>query len=188
MVQVDLPAAFAIGQIFGLLSKDYLKKEPSKFTNKLLGPINLFFSCGFAPGGMFLLIAWPAWEVMYVTAWVEMPFDRPLVAAFYIIFGIIMVLLGNAGFILAHHWYRKGKDQYVVIGSIAGVVLTLLPFLLNWGVWLQVGSYAEVQTNSGYSFWESPFFSGWAWIMGYMAISLVAMGLWLRRVGCRVQP
>ncbi len=63
MVQVDLPAAFAVGHIYALLSKGYLKKEKRLFTNRLLGPLNFFLTCGFVPGGLFLLVGWPAWEV-----------------------------------------------------------------------------------------------------------------------------
>ncbi len=38
MVQVDLPAAFVVGQVCALLSKKYLEKESRKFTNRILGP------------------------------------------------------------------------------------------------------------------------------------------------------
>lgn len=182
MVQVDLPAAFAVGQIFAALSKGYLRKEPQLFTNRLLGPFNVYLSCCFAPVGMFLLIGWPTWEVMYVTDWLEAPFDRPLVAGFYILFGIVMVVLGNVGFILAHHWYRHGRDAWVRIGAIVGLILTILPFLLRFGIWWHVGSYQQVVVEkAGYSFWDPPFFTGWATIMTFMVISLVAMGLWLKK-------
>ncbi|MCP4662392.1 MAG: hypothetical protein GY856_43900 [bacterium] len=188
MVQVDLPAAFAIGQIYALLSKDYLKKDERKFTNRLLGPFNFFMSCCFAPVGMFLLIGWPAWEIMYWGGWVEDPFNKPWVAGFYVLFGIVMVVLGNVGFILAHHWYRKGRDQWVVWGSVVGVVLTLLPFVLQWGVWMNVGNYAEVDGGAGYSFFGMPFFGGWLVVMGYMGITAVGMGLWLKKKGNLIEP
>jgi len=62
MIQVDLPAAFAVGQVFSMLSKKYLVKETELFTSKLLGPFNFYLTCGFVPGGLFLLVGWPAWE------------------------------------------------------------------------------------------------------------------------------
>jgi hypothetical protein len=188
MVQVDFPAAFAIGQIYGLLSKEYLKKDPRIFTNRLLGPLNFFLSCGFAPGGLFLLVGWPAWEVMYTTPWVEDPYNKPLVAGFYVLFMIIMVVLGNVGFILAHHWYQIGKDRWVLYGSAAGVILTIFPFLLRWGVWLNIGTYSEVAANSGYSFWKPPFFSGWLVLMSYLAVSIIGMGVWLKTKGSQLEP
>jgi len=183
MIQVDLPAAFAVGQIYAILSRNYLKKEPNKFANRLLGPLNFYLSCGFVPAGLFLLIGWPSWETMYVTAWVENPFNRPLAAGFYILFMVLMILLGNVGFILAHHWYRKGKDRLVVYGSITGVILAFLPFLLKWGIWWKIGTYSKVKLGEGYSFWEPPFILGWVFIMSYLAIVTVITGLWFKKKG-----
>lgn len=186
MVQVDLPAAFAVGQIFGLLSKNYLKKEPDKFKSKLLGIFNFYLACGFVPGGMFLLIGWPAWECMYTSGWAENPYNRPLVVGFYILFMLVMMVLGNVGYILAHHWYQKGKDKWVIWGSIIGICLTLLPFVLRWGVWLTVGTFEEVKNGGGYSFWEPPFFYGWLAIMSYLGITMVITGLLMKKKANRL--
>lgn len=188
MVQVDLPAAFAVGQIGAMLCKDYLKKEPRKFTNKLLGPLNFFFSCCYAPVGMFLLIGWPSWEVMYWTDWPEKPFNRPLVAGFYVLFGIAMVVIGNVGFILAHHWYRNNRDKRVIFGAAMGIILTILPFLLWRGTWLKVGTYAEVIGGAGKSFFSLPFFPAWFVIIGYMCFTIFIMGVWLRKWGNKLEP
>jgi len=185
MIQVDLPGAFTVGQVFALLAKKYLKGEPDIFTNKLVGPLNVYLTCGFSPAGLFLLFGWPAWEIMYVTAWVENPFNRPLVAGFYVLFLIAMVLLGNLGFMLGHYWYKKGKDKWVVYGAIVGGILTVLPFLLRWGVWWNIGTYAEVTAGGGYSFWQPPFFHGWLVIMSYLAITTVLTGLWFKKRGNR---
>ncbi|MBT3289725.1 MAG: hypothetical protein HN380_20435 [Victivallales bacterium] len=67
MVQIELPAAFTIGQVFALVPGNYLRKEERFYTHRLLGPFNVFMSCCYAPVGMFLLIGWPAWEVMCCT-------------------------------------------------------------------------------------------------------------------------
>ncbi|MGE5328684.1 MAG: hypothetical protein ACM3KR_04155 [Deltaproteobacteria bacterium] len=183
MIQVDLPAAFAVGQIFAFLSQNYLKKTPEKFTNKLLGPFNFYMSCGFVPAGLYLLVGWPSWEAMYTTDWLEKTFNQPWAAGFYVLFVIAIILLGNLGFILAHHWYNKGKDRLVVIGSAAGVMLAVLPFLLRWGVWWKIGTYAQIQANQGYSFWENPFFGGWLFIMCYMTIVTIFTGAWFKKRG-----
>lgn len=188
MVQVDLPAAFAVGQICAMLSKKYLKKESRKFTNRLLGPMNIFLSCCFAPVGMFLMIAWPSWEVMYWTGWVEAPFNRPYVAGFYILFGIAMVVIGNVGFILAHHWYRNSNDRRVVFGAVIGVFFTLLPFLLWPGTWLKVGTYEVVTGGGGDSFFSIPFFPAWFVIISYISISITAMVIWLIKWGNKLEP
>jgi hypothetical protein len=181
MVQVDLPAAFAVGQVYALLSKKYLKKEPDIFKHKLLGPLNLYLSCGLSMTGLFLLIGWPAWEVMYTTGWVENPFNRPLAVAYYILFVIGMMLLGNIGYMLAHYWYKKGRDKWVIVGSIVGLIATFLPFLLRWGVWWKIGTYAEVAGGGGTPFWSPPFFHGWLAIMSYFFIFTILMGIWFKK-------
>lgn len=183
MIQVDLPAAFTVGHVFALLSKNYLKKEPNMFASRLLGPLNFYLSCGFVPVGLFLLIGWPSWETMYATAWIENPFNRPLAAGFYVLFMVLMILLGNIGFILAHHWYRKGKDRLVIYGSITAAILAFLPFLLRWGIWWKIGAYAQVKSGEGYSFWEPPFILGWVFIMSYLVIVTVITGLWFKKEG-----
>ena len=189
MVQVDLPAAFAIGQVFAYLSRDYLKKDPSLFTNRALGPFNFYMACCYAPVGMFLLVGWPAWEIMYLGPWLDTPFNLPWVAGFYVLFGIVMVLLGNVGFILAHRWLRRDRAAWVKAGITIGAGLTLLPFLLRWGIWMKVGNFAEVvEQQAGYSFWDAPFFHGWAVIMSYMVITTVAMGIWMRTRANKMQP
>jgi hypothetical protein len=181
MVQVDLPAAFTVGHVFAILAKKYLKVEPDLFKNKLLGPLNLYLSCGFSVAGLFLLIGWPSWEIMYIGSWVEAPFNRPLVAGAYVLFLIIMVVLGNIGFILGHYWLRKGKDRLVVFVAVIGGCLTILPFLLKWGVWWKVGTYQMITSGEGYSFWQPPFFHGWIVVMGYLALTTIISGIWFRK-------
>lgn len=183
VVQVDLPGAFTVGQIFALLSQKYLKGEPDIFKSKLLGPFNVYLSCCYSLAGLFLMIGWPAWEVMYVSAWVENPFNRPLAVSFYVLFLVAMVLLGNIGYILAHHWYKKGKDKWVVYGSIIGAILTVLPFLLKWGVWWKVGTFAEKEAGAGYSFWQPPFIYGWMVFMGWLLIGTILAGIWFKKTG-----
>lgn len=189
MVQVDLPAAFTIGHLFAYLGRDYLRKDPQLFTNRLLGPFNVFMACCYAPVGLFLLVGWPAWEIMYVSPLLDSSFDRPWVAAFHVGFLAAMVILGNVGFLLGHHWLLRGAERRIRAAIAIGALLTVLPFLLRWGIWMQVGSYqGVVEQGGGYSFWDPPFFTGWAVVMSYMAVTLVAMGWWLRYRAGRLLP
>jgi hypothetical protein len=183
MIQVDLPAAFAIGQTFSLLSKKYLKKESDILTGKLLGPFNLYLSCGFALGGLFLLVGWPAWEGMYTVQWLENTFDNPGVAALYVFFYMGMILLGNAGFMLGHYFYQKNRDNWVIGGIIIGVILTLLPFALRWGCWMRIGTFDAVTAGGGYSFGKPPFFIGWLVMMLYLFGAGIGAGIWFIRAG-----
>ena len=178
MIQVDLPAAFAIGQAFSMLSKNYLKKEPDLFTGKLLGPFNIYLTTCFVPGGLFLLVGWPAWEAMYTTPWVENSYNHPVVAAAWVLFVIAMIAFGNFGYLLGHYFYKRNLDRYVKYTLAAGIALTALPFILRWGCWNWIGTYANVTAGHGYPFGEAPFFTGWLCIMSYLFITGFLAGLW----------
>lgn len=182
MIQVDLPAAFAVGQIYAFLSSDYLRKEKRFFTSKPLGMLNFYLSCGFVPGGLYLISAYPAWEAMYKTGLLDTPFNNPPVAYFTLFFVMMMVLLGNAGYLIGHWCYRNGKGKIVPITIAAAIFLTVLPFLLNWGVWMKIGTYEEVISGGGYSFWEPPFFYGWAIIMSWLTLTSITTGIWFKNV------
>ncbi|HED34827.1 MAG TPA: hypothetical protein ENJ08_11580 [Gammaproteobacteria bacterium] len=181
MIQVDLPAALAIGQVFALLSQNYLRKEKEYYTSKPLGMLNFYFACGFVPGGLYLISAYPAWEIMYKTGWLDVPFDNPPVAYFTVIFVILMVLLGNVGYIFAHWCYRTARDRLVPWTTALAVFLTFLPFMVDWGVWMKIGTFNEVSQGGGYSFWDPPFFYGWLIIIGWLVITTVAAGLWFKK-------
>ncbi len=143
--------------------------------------LNVYLSCGFVPGGLYLISAYPAWEAMYKTGWLDTPFDNPPVAYFTVFFVMLMVLLGNAGYLVGHWCYRHGREKIVPWTIAAAVFLTLLPFLLNWGVWMRVGTYEAVMGGGGYSFWEAPFFYGWAIIMSWLSVTTVAAGVWFKK-------
>ena len=181
MIQVDLPAAFAIGQALAVFSKTYLKKETDLFTNKLQGPLNLYLIIGFVPGGLYLLAGWPAWEAMYTVQWIENAYNTPIIAAVYVLFVIAMVLFGNIGYWLGHYFYKKNLDKYVKLTLILGVALTFLPFIIKWGCWRRIGTFAEIKAGGGYPFGGSPFFEGWLCIMSYLLITLVIAGVWFNR-------
>ena len=181
MIQVDLPAAFAIGQGFSMLSKNYLKKEPELFTGRLLGPFNFYLTTGFVPGGLFLLAGWPAWEAMYTNQGIENSFNNPIVAAIYVLFVIAMIVFGNAGYLLGHYFYKHKLDYYVKYTFALGLALTVLPFVIRWGCWNWIGTYAEVKAGGGYPFGKAPFFTGWLCIMSYLVITGIIAGLWMLR-------
>ena len=189
MVQVDLPGAFAAGQIFAVLSKTYLKNEANKFTHRLMGPIVTYFSLMFAPVGLFLLICWPAWEGMYWWEWVEKPAMNPLVSYFYIAFYMIMIIIGSASYSIAHNLYLQGKDRIVGAMTVISIILTLMPFILWPFTWYHVGTYAQyhaVPKETTTMFNNCSFFFSWLAVMGYFAISSVAFGIWLKKFSNRI--
>jgi hypothetical protein len=189
MVQVDLPGAFAVGQIFAILSRKYLIKTDSKFDHKLMAPLNWYLTFIFAPVGMFLLVGWPGWECMYWWRCVERPMFRPFIALFYVLFYVAMVAIGNLSYILAHHLYLKGKDKLVNVLAVIGVIGTFLPFVLWPFTWLHVGTYSQyhaIPRETTNMFRIPSFFVPWLLIMSYFVIGTVLFGLWLKRKANRL--
>lgn len=184
MVQVDLPGAFAAGQIFAVLSSKYLSREKRLLTHRLMGPVAAYFSLMFAPAGLFLLICWPAWESMYWWKWVETPAMNPVVSFFYLGFYMIMILIGCGSYMAAHALYRKGKDGTVKAVTALGVIATLSPFFLWPFTWYHVGTYAQyhsVPRTTSTMFNTPAFFWSWLAVMGYFALASVIFGFWIRR-------
>lgn len=189
MVQVDLPGAFAAGQILAILSKKYLVGEKHLVTHRLMGPMTGYFSLMFAPAGLFLLICWPAWECMYWWEWVERPAMDPGVSFFYLGFYVVMIAIGCGSYMVAHALYRRGKDSTVNRLAGIGVVATLLPFVLWPFTWYYVGTYAQyhaVPRTASRMFDMPAFFFSWLAVMGYFSVSTVVFGAWLRRISSRV--
>lgn len=184
MVQVDLPGAFAIGQIFAILSKTYLKKEKRLFRHRLMGPVSTYFSIMFAPVGLFLLICWPGWENMYWWEWVEKPASNPLVSFFYIGFYMAMIVIGCASYMLSHTLYRKGKDQAVNWLCITSIIVSILPFFLWPFTWYHVGTYAQyhaVPKQTGTLFNTPAFLYSWLIMVVYFVVTLVGFSFWLKK-------
>lgn len=189
MVQVDIPAAFAVGQILAILSKRYLKKENLKFFHKLMGPLNWYYTFIFAPVGMFLLVGWPGWECMYWWKWVERPMFNPFIALFYVLFYMSMVAIGNFSYILAHHLYLKGKEKIVNILTVIGLIGTVLPFILWPFTWFHVGTYDQYHAvpRQTTSMFKTPsFFYPWLFIMGFFVIGTLGFCFWLKKKADRM--
>ncbi len=189
MVQVDLPGAFAAGQIFAILSNKYLKKEEDKCTHRLMGPIGWYFALIYAPVGMFLLYGWPGWESMYWWEWVEQPAFHPWVAFFYLSFYFAMLLIGNFSYILGHYLYRQAKDKVVNILAAVGVIGTIVPFVIWPMTWYHVGTYAQyhaVPRETSAIFNTPSFFIPWACMIGFLTIGSVVFALWLRKYSTKL--
>ena len=118
---------------------------------------------------------------MYEAQWIENTFNNPIISAFYIAFVIAMIIFGNFGYILGHYWYYKGKDTNVLIGLVLGIILSFLPFFLNWGVWKYIGAYDEIMNGKGYPIFSGEFFQGWIGIMLFMITTAVIAGLWFMK-------
>lgn len=184
MLQVDLPGAFALGQVFAIISKKYLEKNKNRFTHQLMGPISWYFALVYAPIGMFALVSWPAWETMYWWEWIEHPDFNPAVAFFYVAFYMSMILLGIISYILAHSLLLSSKDRTVNVLAILGAIAAFLPFFLWPDNWYYIGTYAQFNAapRQATIILKTPsFLFPGLLAIGYFVIGTVFFGFWLKK-------
>lgn len=197
MVQVDVPAAFAMGQVYALIAKQSLSKEPSLLGNRFITLNNWYVTLILAPVGLFLLVGWPGWETMYRWSWVESVQFHPFTALFYILFLAAMVIIGNAGFIIAHRLYLRNKDQTAKKLLVVSIIISLSAFLIDINAPFSIGTFEEYhngesikvtrllvketekdrnQAGSTLSDARS-FFIAWFFIMLYWVMGSILMGI-----------
>ena len=176
MVQVDIPAAFVMGQVYALVAQKSLKKEPSYYENRFLVMVNWYMSLILGPTGLFLLLGWPGWETMYQWGWIETPQFRPFVALFYIFFLMIMVVLGNVGFIFTHWLIRQNKIEIAKILLVFSIILTFSAFIIDIKALFFVGTYEAYHRHTAKFILGSSFIFSWFIIMSYWIIGSILMG------------
>ena len=179
MVQVDLPGAFAMGQILAWLSRRFLQSTGLRVTHSLMGIIVLYFSVVYAPVGLFLLVGWPAWESMYWWSWIEQPAFHPWTAAFTIAFYLAMMLIGVASYILGHALLQRNMKRTVIALSIIGVIATLVPFFVWPMTWYHIGTHAQyhaVPRMTTTMFGTPAFLIPWAIAIAWLVIGTAATG------------
>ena len=184
MLQVDLPGAIAIGQLFAILSRKHLERKKNIFTHQLIGPISWYFALIYAPVGMFALVSWPAWETMYWWEWIEHSDFNPSVALFFVAFYMSMVLLGIISYILAHKLLIVGKYSVVNVLALLGAIVAFLPFFLWPDNWLYIGEYAQfnaIPRQANLIFKTPAFLFPGLLAIGYFIIGTVVFGFWLNK-------
>jgi hypothetical protein len=184
MLQVDLPGALALGQLFAIISRKYLERKKDRFTHQLMGPISWYFTLVYAPVGMFALICWPAWETMYWWKWIEQPDFKPLVAFFYVAFYLSMILIGIISYILAHSLLLNNKDRTVYSLAILGGITAFMPFFLWPENWLYIGTYAQfnsVHCQAEIIFKTPSFIFPGLLAIGYCVIGTIIFSFWLKK-------
>ncbi len=143
MVQVDVPAAFAMGQLYAFIARNSLRREASLLGNRFITLNNWYVTLILAPVGLFLLVGWPGWETMYRWPWAESVQFHPLTALFYVLFLAAMVVLGNAGFIMAHRFYLRNRDRTAKRWLIISILISLAAFLIDIRAPFSIGTIDE---------------------------------------------
>lgn len=197
MVQLDIPAAFAVSMLFVDLGRKRLKGEAERSPGEKPGAYYQFlfrsiFFAGFviSPAGLYLLAGWPGWEQLYWSRRFEelilQGWFNALLPAFFI---MSIVLAGYLGHILGYRLITTGKEKYLRPAYIGVLVLSAIPVLLSYPAFLLVGTYDQYHNLNGQTreamtaVWKNPYdFSvGWLGVMIYFATALIYSIIKIRR-------
>jgi len=197
MVQLDIPAAFAVSMLFVDLGRNVLKREaenspgekPKAYYQFLFRSI-FFAAFVICPAGLYLLAGWPGWEQLYWGKRVEelilQGWFNALLPTFFI---MSIVLAGYIGHILGYRLITTGKEKYLRPIYLGVLVLSAIPVLLSYPAFLLVGTYDQYHNLNGQMreamvyVWKNPYdFSiGWLGVMIYFTAALVYSILKIRR-------
>ena len=197
MVQLDIPAAFAVSMVFIDVGRNILKREaeetpgetPRAYYHFLFRSI---FVAGFviSPAGLYLLAGWPGWEQLYWSKRFEelilQGWFNALLPAFFI---MSIVLAGYLGHILGYRLITTGKEKYLRPTYIGVLILSSIPVLLSYPAFLLVGTYDQYHNLNGQTreamvyAWKNPygFGVGWLGVIIYFTASLLYFFLKIRK-------
>jgi uncharacterized membrane protein len=140
VVQIDIPIAFAVGQMLADAANQQLSTGRPEPYYRTLAFTNIFTGLFFAPIPIYFLIDYFGWETTYM-------YDDQRVTRFFIPTVLfVLILAGNLGFWLSNALIKKGR---ALIGRIIYVLIWL--YALGWivGNWprsTRIGTYAQYHT------------------------------------------
>jgi hypothetical protein len=176
MVQIDIPIAFAAGQMLAHAAQRQLSTGRPEHYYRVLSIVNIFTGLFFAPIPIYFLVDYFEWETTYMV-------DPERATRFFIpIVLFVLVLAANLGFWLSNWLIRKGRA-----GIGRGIYWLIWLYSLGWifGNWprsTRIGTYAQYHTapETMIRIWEvskDPFF--WILIVT-LVIFAVPLLLWMR--------
>lgn len=157
MVQIDIPIAFAVGQMLADAASRQLRTGTPEPFYRTLAFTNIYTGLFFAPIPIYFLVDYFGWETTYM-------YDRERVTRFFVpLVLFVLMLAANLGFWLSSALIKKG---WAMIGR--GLYILIWLYVLGWifGNWprsTRIGTYAEYHTarETMIRIWEvsrDPFF------------------------------
>lgn len=152
MVQIDIPIAFALGQIFADAARKQLLTGRPEYYFSALAKNNLFHIFFFSWIPVYFLVNYFGWETTHMWWRKDVVTDYPF---FLPVFLIAFFFSANSGFWLSTFLIRKGKFLFVR-ASYAGIFL--YSFLWVFGLWKRtsyLGSYKEWAQGTAKRAWDT---------------------------------
>jgi hypothetical protein len=157
VVQIDIPIAFAVGQMLADAASRQLSTGRPEPYYRALAMTNIFMGLFFAPIPIYFLVDYFGWETTYMC-------DPTRVTRFFVPLVLFALFLAaNLGFWLSNALIRKGRAG---IGRMIYVLIWLYSFGWIFGNWprsTRIGTYAQYHTarDTMTRIWEvskDPFF------------------------------
>jgi hypothetical protein len=181
VVQIDIPIAFAVGQMFADAASRQLSSGKPEAYYQTLAITNIFMGLFFAPIPIYFLVDYFGWETTYMC-------DPAQVTRFFIPMVLfVLFLAANLGFWLSNALIRKERDG---IGRMLYIVIWI--YSLGWifGNWprsTRIGDYSQYHTapDTMIRIWqvsEDPFF---VTLLVSLVIFVVPLLLFIRHLSHR---
>jgi hypothetical protein len=159
MVQIDIPAAFAVSLISIDLGRKALKKaranqpqEKTAMYYRYLSRSLFFAGCVIAPAGIYLLSGWPGWEQIYWSRRFEEVMHTGWVNALLPALFVMAIVLGAYwGHVLGYRWLMSGKENYLRPAYIGVLLVVGIVVLSCYPSFLYVGTYDQYHNLAGQS-------------------------------------
>ncbi len=137
MVQIDIPIAFAAGQMLADAANRQLRTGKPEHYYRAQGATNLFTGLFFAPIPIYFLVDYFEWETTYMV-------DPERVTRFFIpLVLFVLMLAANLGFWLSKALIQKGRAGVGRIIYILIWIYSLAWIFGNWPRSTRIGTYAE---------------------------------------------
>jgi hypothetical protein len=157
VVQIDIPIAFAVGQMFADAARQQLSTGQPTPYYRTLAFTNIFTGLFFAPIPIYFLVDYFGWETTYMC-------DPTRITRFFIPIVLFAVILAaNLGFWLSNALIQKRR---AMIGRIIYILIWIYSLAWIFGNWprsTRIGTYAQYHTarDTMARIWETsrdPFF------------------------------
>ena len=140
MVQIDIPIAFAVGQMLADAANRQLSTGKPAARYRALALTNIFTGLFFAPIPIYFLVDYFGWETTYMV-------DPERLTRFFIpIVLFVLMLAANLGFGLSDLLIRKGRRAVGRVIYLLIWIYALAWILGNWPRSTRLGTYMQYHT------------------------------------------
>ncbi len=170
MVQVDVIWSYAYGASFAAAATKELAKDREPFGSRYYMLALLFLGIFFAPSGLYLLTAFPAWETMQVA---KTAADvHPLLVT---LFGVTNVTQGILGFYVGWRYSRRHEYYKAHLNWMIAWVIFWFVLVSGWDTTGYQRFLYDPIMNQGEP-WQIGKHNGLQFFTGPVFLTLVTMG------------